>query len=325
MRLVYSIFMPNDIPVLIIAYKRAENLMRIFEICKNSEIKRIYIAVDAPASNDDFFAVEKVKKLVSELEENHNVEVISHFASKNAGCSAGVISACDWFFDLEPFGVIIEDDCIPSIDFFGFMRRAIPIIENDSNIWLASGTQFFPEILVGSSWALSKYPMHWGWGTTADAWRESRNELDSNPPSVLKFLKSLRSSELIYWFAGERRAFFGFTDVWDSIYASNMVRLGRLAIVPSTNLVSNIGNDTFATNTVGVQRYTQLPTVKYESDSQSPVRNLKYDEKIYRDFFRIRPRHYFSTFYTLLLDGIFAKRKIFLNLNLRLIRSRFTN
>lgn len=314
-----------DLPILITAYKRSENLRRIFEICKLAGVTRIYFAVDGPATLVDKPAVEKVKMIIREFAADDVVRVFSYFALENAGCSAAVINACDWFFNKEKFGAIIEDDCIPTLEFVDFIREAIPLIEKNDQIWLASGTQFFPEILAGTSWALSKYPMHWGWGTTATAWKESRVQLELKPPKFWKYLKSLRSAELVYWFAGERRGYYGFTDVWDTIYTSNMIRLGRLAIVPSNNLVTNIGDDTFATNTTGTQKYTNFPTTKYEKSLKLPERNSVYDQVIKKKYFRISLRHYFTTLATMIIDILNPKRKILSVLSSRLIYGKFIN
>lgn len=297
----------------------------IFDACRKSGVKKFYCAVDAPANISDELDVSETKNLIRSWAAESGIDIRYHFSAKNAGCAAGVMSACDWFFEHEDFGVIIEDDCIPSTDFFDFMCKALPLVQSKHNIWMASGTQFFQNKLRDAGWVLSKYPMHWGWGTTASTWRESRAQLDNHPPSLKKFFQSLRSPELIYWFAGERRAFYGYTDVWDSIYASNMVRMKRMAIVPSSNLVTNIGDDSFATNTVGKQKYTQLPTEKYLSISSFPIPNFDYDREVRKKFFGISTRHYITTFYTMALDFFFPSRKVFPHLDSRLEGSKFND
>ena len=39
------------------------------------------------------------------------------FCNSNKGCKYAVSSAIDWFFDNETEGIILEDDCIPNIEF----------------------------------------------------------------------------------------------------------------------------------------------------------------------------------------------------------------
>lgn len=310
--------MSKDIPVLVISYKRAVNVERIVDICIASGITRMYFAVDGPVSLSDHVEVDRVKETILRLIKDTNVQAHLKFEAENLGCAAAVISAIDWFFEYESAGVILEDDCIPSKDFFDFMRDSLPIIQSNTGIWLASGTQFFPRAFQANNWALSKYPMHWGWGTTSNAWNEFKNELKCNPPTFRKFVRSLLKLELVYWFAGERRAFYGFTDVWDSIYASNMVRLRKLSIVPSSNLVTNTGDDSFATNTTGQEKYTQLKTAKYEKSLTEPQHSQEYDRIIRKNFFKISIRHYYSTFYTLVLDYFFKGRKKFPHLDSRI-------
>ena len=310
--------MVRDIPLLVIAYKRVANLERIIEVCSVAGISTIYFAVDGPASVYDAKEVELVKESILKLTVEHRISATFKFEKKNLGCAAAVISAIDWFFLNEPYGVILEDDCIPTPDFFDFMRDSIPLIESDSKIWLASGTQFFPGQYDTAKWVLSRYPMHWGWCTTAKAWNESRSELSENPPTLNKFFRSIPNPELMYWFAGERRAFYGYTDVWDSIYASNMFRMGRYAIVPPSNLVTNTGDDSFATNTIAKEAYTRHDTGTYFRVISPPTYSSKYDRIIRKVFFNISARHYFSTLYTMLLDYTLPGRKRFPHLDSRL-------
>jgi GR25 family glycosyltransferase involved in LPS biosynthesis len=310
--------MPSDIPVLVVAYKRAENIEKIFKTCIANGVTTIYFAVDGPTNERDDISVERVKNTILELVRATEIKAKFKFESKNLGCAAAVISAIDWFFSTEHQGIILEDDCIPTSDFFEYIRDAMPILEINPDIWLASGTQFFPKEVGGNGWVLSRYPMHWGWATTSRAWLENKFELDRNPPTFSKFVSSLRSPELIYWFAGERRAFYGFTDVWDSIYASNMYRLSKYAIVPDSNFVTNTGNDLYATNTVGEEPYTHREVHRYLKVDQLPENSVKYDRLIRKEFFNIRLSHYFSTIYTMFLDYLKPNRKILPHLDSRL-------
>lgn len=311
----------KDIPVLILTYRRALNLETIVEICRNAGVRTIYFAADAAGTVSDKNSVEQVKEVITKFQNDPDFTVKTRFLRENAGCAPAVITACDWFFKQENFGIILEDDCIPHPSFFNFMRDAIPVLNDNSEIWLASGTQFFPESLGITTWALSRYPMHWGWGTTAQAWRESRSKLDLDPPTIRKFLRSIKSPELIYWFAGERRAFYGFTDVWDSIYASNMFRANKFALVPSTNLVTNRGNDLFATNTTGKEQYTGRALGEYKRSETVPKHAEDYDLIIRRKFFKIGLRHYVTTLFTMFLDYFFPLRKRFPHLDSRIANS----
>ena len=305
--------------VLILAYKRHENLALIVSECIRAGVIRIYIVVDGAANPEDTHQVDKVRKVVGDFSFDKSVEFKVRIRTQNAGCAASVITACDWFFAQEQLGVILEDDCLPSSGFFNFMAEALPIVAQQPDIWLASGTQFFPEEFPNQKWALSRYPMHWGWGTSSDKWRESRIALDACPPSLRKLVSSVRNSDLIYWFAGERRAYFGYTDVWDSIYASNMFRLEKFAIVPPRNLVTNVGDDQNATNTRGDQKYTQSKISSYETNETMPSYSLNYDLAIRNQFFKISLRHYVTTLLTFVFDVLFIKKKFSRSLDFRLL------
>ena len=48
-------------------------------------------------------------------------EVQTLFRDNNLGCGKAVSGAITWFFEHEAEGIILEDDCLPSISFFIFM------------------------------------------------------------------------------------------------------------------------------------------------------------------------------------------------------------
>jgi hypothetical protein len=124
--------------VLIIAYRRSANLERLLQICQNAEIQRVYISLDA-INGDDALAFEDNRncvKVIQRFQKDYPGKIIPRINKINLGCAVNVVSSCDWFFSLEDFGVVLEDDCIPAKDFFDYLQHMREKLSADSRIWL---------------------------------------------------------------------------------------------------------------------------------------------------------------------------------------------
>ena len=110
---------------LIIAYRRWENVAKLIDILKVQGVKRIYIAVDRNSPSDLTSSVDVNKTIEIAINARSVVEVLNVAVhSKNVGCSAAVLSACEWFFENEEFGLVFEDDCIPATEFFTYSNKS---------------------------------------------------------------------------------------------------------------------------------------------------------------------------------------------------------
>lgn len=292
-----------DPAVLIIGYRRHESVLEILQICMANNVSRIYIAVDGP-KKDSIQGKSDQKKLVSNAKNFEKVfkgELIINHRQDNIGCAASVLTACEWVFERENAVIILEDDCIPSDDFFRFSRNALPVIQSQSDIWLACGTQFSPKFTETDSWLLSRYALTWGWCTTKDKWSEIAAALH-HPIPIATGILSLW--EKTYWNQGSRRAQVGWVDVWDTILVQQMQARSKFAVLPEVTLVTNIGNDLSATHTHGNSRWLNLQVGKFSMPQTEPRYELKVDSWLQKYFFEIAKRHLVSTQITRVRDFV---------------------
>lgn len=307
----------RDPGVLLIAYRRAENVRKILTECLESGIKRIYITVDSPRScdRDEIADVQNVKDVIHEVKSQAGikVEIQSRFAARNLGCAVSVLSGCDWAFVYEQELIVIEDDCIPNKTFFDFYRMYSAEINPGGNVYLVCGTQLAPNDLIGDSGFLSKYPLTWGWGTNRESWRELRSIFfDTKISKVIREDLFATTPEKAYWRAAKRRALLGITDVWDSVVVEFMSKRNLVAILPPRNFVYNNGNDTVATNVPADSQWTHNSiTSDFQIEKNSLVRRKDVEEWIRNECYRIKFRHLFTTKVTLFLDLFSKKRRKF--------------
>lgn len=310
-------------PVLIVAFKRADNVRELLRLCKLNGVHSVYVVVDGPRSTEDVPAIISVRSEVLAAVQDDFFTITYYFRESNVGCSASVISACDWFFSQVEYGAVLEDDCIPSNGFFTFVKMARKQLISNPKIALACGTQLIStERDYSDSWLLSRYAFHWGWCSTSESWFKSMLHLLENPPKFRAYLLSLRSPENSYWFAGARRAFQGYADVWDSLISNYIFREQLLVLLPTINLVSNVGNDRFATHTAENNIDTMRESFQFDLPINPPIYSSSYDRKVKNEYFKIKPRHVLTTNITFLFDLMFLTRKKVLSFNERRDKAR---
>lgn len=184
--------------VLIIAYRRTLEIERILQECQENNIKKIYVALDGPKVGDTGGEKDNkaIRELVTNYQKNYSGVITTLFRDQNVGCAASCLSACDWVFENEEYVIVLEDDCIPSPDFFEFARASIDALDSNSNIWLACGTQFAPKDIHNDSWSLSSYALIWGWVTSRAKWKEISSAIRSGNP-ISKQMAILLGREFI--------------------------------------------------------------------------------------------------------------------------------
>ena len=288
-----------------VAYLRPESLKLILETAHKSGIRNFFVSIDFPRdpSAENLELSSQVLRVATDFELGSEAKVTTALRDKNVGCTPAVLSSCDWAFSQSENLIILEDDCIPTSDFFDFCRTSLSAIKEDPRIWLAGGSQFAPLDLINEPWLLSKYPLTWGWCTTSINWTLIRNSL-STPKGKLTRVNSpeLSLHERQYWNAGAKRAFSGISDAWDTPLVQQMMLNKALAILPKLPLISNVGNDPVATHTHGDAMGLRANTGTFSTPESSPKRNPEVENWLRNDFYAIKFRHLLSTKITSLID-----------------------
>jgi hypothetical protein len=295
--------------VLIVGFRRSKNINAILEQALRLGAPQIFVALDGPRNLEDKADTDQSLAVATDFQNSYPSRVHIKKSNENLGCAVSVLTACDWVFQSENFIVVIEDDCLPSEDFFKFVMDAKRFLETESSTVLICGTQFAPEVITESSWSLCCYPLIWGWATTRSKW-EIIKELLRDQNRNKGRPSSLSLAEFAYWKAGSRRAIQGYVDAWDIPLVFGMRSHGLSAILPSANLVYNAGNDEFATHTFGNAIGVGASTHPYIEIDSTPKPNEDLEKWLRHNFYKISRRHLISTKATRLLDFLgFNRRK----------------
>jgi hypothetical protein len=294
--------------VLLLAYRRWENIDLILDECRFAGVPRVYIHIDGGTTVDEKEDVARTFEKASIYKNLWGMDIRIHSQSRNIGCAVSMILSLDSVFFSENQIIVLEDDCIPTPDFFHFIEHSLQEIERNPRIGLACGAQFGPSRVMEDQWLLSRYPFNWGWGVTKSKWA-----LLSAGMIKKEKLKpkegGLSREETTYWNAGVRRTLEGYTDVWDTLLVREMIRHGLLSILPAENLVRNVGNDSRALHTIGDQPWTNFPTGIFNEAKAVPVFSDFFDLWVRQEFFKISCRHLITTRVTWCLDKFLKKPK----------------
>ena len=244
-----GIFIPNtsfSTPVLFLIFNRPETTQQVFSAIRKAKPPRLYVAADGPRSdypNEDE-KCEHSRKIATNVD--WDCEVKTLFRDQNLGCRLAVSQAIYWFFEQEPEGIILEDDCLPSQSFFWFCQEMLEYFRNDKAVGVICG--FYSnelEYKPSASFFFSRYLRVWGWA----GWRRSNEGYDSNINLLIEkqntWKKDIFSRTDIflkrYWQDMFEEVGSGKIDTWDIQLQYLLWQKKQQVIVSSKNLVQNIG------------------------------------------------------------------------------------
>jgi hypothetical protein len=238
-------------PVLLIIFNRPDKVRRLMESLEKARPSRIYIGADGPRASKplDKEKCAEARRIAQAV--TWPCEVRTNFLTENVGVDKGMESAIGWFFANEEEGIICEDDCIPSDDFFRYSEELLQKYRNDEKVMMICGTNFQDGIKRGdASYYASRYPT-WGWATWRRAWQKYDEHLDGLDELIREkkidgILTDPEQQKFWLDFFGKiRKGKFSFVD---TKWLFSMWNNGGICLIPNANLVRNIGFDKEATH-----------------------------------------------------------------------------
>ncbi|XDD51557.1 glycosyl transferase [Leptospira sp. WS92.C1] len=204
---------------------------------------RLYVAADGPRESRPAESIfcEEVRSIFKSID--WDCEIKTLYRDKNIGCRLAVSKGIDWFFENEEEGIILEDDCLPSEDFFRFCSIMLNEYRNHTRIMHISGTNFIPFIdkTEKRNIYFSRYPQVWGWATWRRAWKEYLRDPDIWNQEAISPWKNSPTQVQRFWKQHFGKAYAGNIDTWDFQWVYTLNILNAFAINPPINLVQNIG------------------------------------------------------------------------------------
>jgi hypothetical protein len=242
-------------PVLFLVFNRLATTQQVFNAIRQARPPRLYVAADGarPDRPGEAAKVRAVRDYILD-HVDWECEVKTQFRSTNLGCGVAVSSAIDWFFEHEPEGIILEDDCLPDPSFFRYTQELLIRYRDDQRIMGISGIHLHgDEHQPPHSYFFSHYNHVWGWASWRRAWQHYDRSMDQWP--------ALRPTEWLltvghgnrrfqrHWNQVFDRVANGLIDTWDYQWTFSAWAQGGLSILPARNLIRNLGFGAGATHT----------------------------------------------------------------------------
>ncbi|MEP0870509.1 glycosyltransferase family 2 protein [Trichocoleus desertorum AS-A10] len=244
--------MPCSAPVVFLIFRRLELTARVFEQIKAAQPSKLLVVADGPRSEAERTLCDQTRAVTEQID--WECEVFRNYSEENLGCCRRVASGLTWAFEQVEEAIILEDDCLPHPDFFGFCQTLLNYYRDDDRVWVISGNNFQNGQWRGDgSYYFSKYNHCWGWAT----WRKAWQHWEFNPKKWLEF----RDSGLMQFVCESSRESAYWTEIFNTLFLENKLNSwaypwmftcwmqSGLSILPNVNLVSNIGFEANATHT----------------------------------------------------------------------------
>ena len=202
------------------------------------------------------------------------------------GCKERVATGLDWVFSIVEEAIILEDDCLPDPTFFRFCQELLDKYRDDKRIMTICGTNIKGEWKSKiQSYHYSYYGKGWGWASWRRAWKHFDLSMSLwSQPEMKKRIRDILNNREEYQKRVQKfdNAYLGKTTSWDAQWLFARLSQSGLSIVPSVNLVTNIGFGEEATHTKGI--YAKKPQIPFNSMSFTLIE--PYGLGVDRDFDR---------------------------------------
>lgn len=259
-------------PVLLIYFNRPNVLLEGLRALKKIKPEHVFLAHDGARKNlNDLDLIEKCEAiLVNEIDWGCQIERYS--SDTNNGCDQFVPMAINWFFSKVEAGIILEDDCIISDDFYEFSTYLLEKFKNNDRIMNISASNFHEQKWGDGDYYFSQYPANWAWAT----WRRAWQHYDPKMQKLDIFIGSdglfnrmkLEREERRYWLKFFRGLQKGKYTFWDAKWLYAIWGRDGISITPNFNLSTNIGFGDAATHT---KERTQTHALPIQSLGRIPI------------------------------------------------------
>ena len=231
-------------PVLLLVFNRPDTTAQVFEAIRRARPSRLLVAADGPRPQRPGEAERcaEVRRIATAVD--WSCEVQTHFQDQNLGCGRALAIAITWFFENVPEGIILEDDTVPVPAFFEYCSHMLDMYRHQHDVFMVGGYSRTPfEDDRRGHW-LSRYAVVWGWATWADRWRFYDRTLPNFDAEFSRARRagSIRAWEEVFWRSSIEQARQGIQDTWDWPWYFTLFKHDGRCVVPTVNLVSNIGH-----------------------------------------------------------------------------------
>ncbi len=265
-----------ETPVLLIIFNRPDATRQTLDAIRRARPRQLFVAADGPRPGNpaDADRCRAAQAVIDEVDWPCTVQTL--FRTENRGCGRGPAEAITWFFEKVEAGIILEDDCVPEQSFFSYCHNLLEHYRHNDKVYMISGTNALKTWPVRSASYLFSYMGHsLGWASWRRAWVAFDYEMHgwADELNRQKLRKLLKRPMYYDHFSTEFDKYQTTRpdDVWDFQWLFARWVNGGKTIVPTVNLITNIGFNADATHSFyGADPLANLPLYQIEFPLRHP-------------------------------------------------------
>lgn len=253
-------------PILLITFNRPQHTRRVLEAILAANPHDLYVFQDGAREGNlaDVQKCQEVRDVINELVSQHQTRDTKHrtpltlhtnYSKVNLGCGPGPMTGIDWFFQNIEQGIIMEDDCLPHPDFFGYCEELLKRYKDNPKVMFINSTLYHNRWHCDGSYGFSHYMVTGAWAAWRETWKGF--DLDLKDWNAWRFRRQVNrltgsrtEADWWYWKVKEIQQDHSKKSYWDYQMQTHLFRQGALTIHPCRNLISNIGFDEAGTHTL---------------------------------------------------------------------------
>ncbi len=285
----------TDIAVLLLFFNRPDPFCKVFDEVRKARPSRLFLYQDGARNEKDMQGIMACREIVENID--WECEVHKMYQEKNFGCDPSEYISQKWAFSIVDKCIVLEDDDVPSQSFFPFCKEMLDRYENDERITMISGFNS-DEVTEGVpyDYFFTSVFSIWGWASwrrVIDKWDGRYSFLDDefNMRQLRALVKQRKFRDDFIPMCYDHRA--AGKEFYESIFWASMLLNSGLAIMPTKNLINNMGvteNSTHFTSSLDTipKRLRKMFTMKrfeLEFPLKHPeyvIENVEYKESVYR-------------------------------------------
>lgn len=237
----------TDVAVLMLFFNRPETFKQAFEAVRAARPSKLFLYQDGAREGNekDRAGVEACRRIVSDEHIDWDCQVRRNYQTRNYGCDPSGYMSQRWAFSLADKVVVIEDDVVVAPTFIPFCKAMLDRYEHDPRVWMVAGfnTDEVTDGVPADYFFTSAFSI-WGWAS----WRRVVETWDAD----YGFMKDRFTRQALASLVRDRGYRHDFMKMcadhaaagkpfFESIFWASMLMNNGLAVMPTRNMVSNVG------------------------------------------------------------------------------------
>lgn len=273
-------------PVVFFPFRRVAQAEMVLRAVRRCRPGKLYVFFDGPVPGEHMKCARVRSNVLRLLDWPCKAVIVQH--PTNRGPRKHIVSSLGYVFSQEKSAIILEDDCLPAVQFFEFCDALLHRYSEDERVHMIAGIGLRrPRKQCDTSYSFVHRSSVWGWATWRRAWSHYTDD-DTKISNEIKhsnwaWLNEVASSERgrKYYEGLFLRRLAPESQSWDVYWDYARMKQRGLVATPNGNLVRYIGYGPDALSSTDSSRDPRMSLVDVRYPLVHPAR-VEVDERLQR-------------------------------------------